>query len=70
MKLKEFVNVVDRYDNMIEVRTGNEMYHTTVEVIPRINTAKEDTYESEYADRDVVSVYAQDYLNLLVYIAY
>ena len=68
MKLKEFVDVVNRFDNKIEVRTGNEWYSTTVEELPMIRTAKEDVYESEYADREVVSVYALDYMSLQVWI--
>lgn len=68
MKLKELVEVTNRFDNWIEVRTGNEWYYDVVEKIPMIQRASEDTYESEYADRKVCSVYAYESMHLVVYL--
>ncbi len=68
MKLKELVSVVDRYNSLIEVRTGNEWYYDVVEEVPLISKASEDIYESANADREVYSVYAHESLRLVAYI--
>ena len=67
MTLKDFIDTVNRYDNTIEVRTGNEMYFTVVETLERINSFQDD-YRGTYEDRNVISIDATDYLQLTVYI--
>ena len=70
MTLNEFAVLVNRFDNRIEVRTGNEMYNDIVEVLERRRTAQDpEGYDGKYKDYVVCSVDAKDYCELLVWVS-
>lgn len=67
MTVKELLDVINRFDHTIELRTGNEWYNDIVEKLPRIHNAN-DVYAGDYADYGVCNVEATDYLALRVWI--
>ena len=68
MLLRDLLEVVDRFDEVIEVRTGNEMYSDVVLELPRIRKWDEAHFESEYLDYEVCNVEAVDYLEMRIWI--
>lgn len=67
MKLKDLLEVINRWDNRIEIRTGNDMYYDKVEELDYIKKADE-KYEGEYKDYLVDSIEAADYMKILIWI--
>lgn len=68
MKLKELIDVINKWDNKIQVRIGNDMYNDIVEDFDTI-TGPEKQYNGEYADYivDCVETIDYGYIRIWVY---